>query len=46
MQSRVTNDPSLETEAKEIEAIERKVWREVDVTLYPSQEEADQVKRA
>ena len=44
MQSRITNDFSLETEAREVEAIERKVWREVDVSLYPSQEEADQVK--
>jgi glycosyltransferase involved in cell wall biosynthesis len=44
MQSRVTNDLSLETEARDVEAIERKVWREVDVSLYPSQEEVDEVK--
>ena len=45
MQSRVTKNPSLETEANEMEAIERKVWHAVDVTLYPSQEEANQVKQ-
>jgi len=44
MQSRITNDPALEIEAAEFEAIERQVWREADVILYPSQEEADQVK--
>jgi len=45
MQFRVTNDSLLEKGANEIEAIERKVWRAVDVTLYPSREEADQVKQ-
>jgi O-antigen biosynthesis protein len=45
MQSSVANDPSLETEARDMEALERKIWHEVDVTLYPSQEEADQVTR-
>ena len=43
--SLATDDPSLEVQAEEIEAIERKVWRGVDVTLYPSQEEVDQVKQ-
>ncbi len=45
MQSRATDDRSLEAHARETEAIERKVWRAVDVTSYPSQEEADQVKQ-
>ena len=43
MQSRIMNDPALENEADEMEAIERDIWRTVDLSLYPSREEADQV---
>jgi len=45
MQSRITNDPRLAAEAQEMEAIERKCWRAVDVSVYLSQEEADQVRQ-
>jgi len=44
MQARIEGDPDLEWKAEEMRAIESRVWREVDITLYPSQEEADQVK--
>ena len=45
MQSRITKIFRLAREAEEMEAIERKIWHEVDVTLYPSQEEVDQVRQ-
>jgi glycosyltransferase involved in cell wall biosynthesis len=45
MQSRVTHEESLAIEATAIEAIERQIWREADVVLYPSREEAGEVKR-
>lgn len=45
MQSRVTNDAKLAIEADSMETIERQIWNAVDLVLYPSQEEADEVKR-
>jgi glycosyltransferase involved in cell wall biosynthesis len=44
MQSRLTNDQALLRDAAEMEAIERKIWREVDVAVYLSEEEAAQVR--
>ncbi len=44
MQSRLTDDQALLLQAAEMEAIERKIWREVDVAVYPSAEEAAQVR--
>ena len=45
LQSRITNDAALALEANTTEALERQVWHSVDLVLYPSQEEADEVKR-
>jgi O-antigen biosynthesis protein len=45
MQARVTNDSALEEKAEEMEGIERKIWRQVDVTAYLSPEEAAYVRR-
>ena len=36
----VTQDPVRRAEARAMEALERRVWRAVDLVLYPSQEEA------
>lgn len=41
----VTRDPALLREADAMEAWERLAWRAADLVLYPSQEEADEVKR-
>lgn len=40
----VTGDPQVAREAAEIERVERELWRRADVVLYPSQEEADEVR--
>ncbi len=45
MQSRVINDPALMVEAGAMEIVERRIWRNVDLVLYPSQEEAEEVQR-
>jgi glycosyltransferase involved in cell wall biosynthesis len=45
MQSRLNNDPRLATEADAMEVIERRVWRKVDLVLYPSKEEVDVIKQ-
>ena len=44
MQSRVINDPALMVEAGAMEIVERRIWRNVDLVLYPSQEEAEEVQ--
>jgi GT2 family glycosyltransferase len=41
----LSNDPEKVRAAEEIEAIERGVWRGVDAVIYPSQYEADEVRR-
>jgi GT2 family glycosyltransferase len=38
------NDPALASEAAAMEAEERAVWRQADLVLYPSLEEANRVK--
>lgn len=40
----VTGDPKCLQEAAEIEEIERSLWRQSDVVLYPSMEEVDVVR--
>jgi GT2 family glycosyltransferase len=45
MQAAVKDDPRLLNDARDMEALERGVWKEVDVALYPSEEEADQARR-
>lgn len=40
-----SDDPEKIRAAKEMEAIERDVWRSVDAVLYPSRDEADEVRR-
>jgi len=44
MQAEKTNDALLAEQANEIEAIERSLWREVDVVLYPSPDETAVVR--
>lgn len=40
----VTGDSKLAKHANEVERVERSLWELADVVLYPSQEEADQVR--
>lgn len=43
LQASVQDDEPLREEADRMEMIERRIWREVDVVLYPSEEEVEQV---
>jgi GT2 family glycosyltransferase len=43
-QAALLGDPDLGAEADATEAMERRVWRDVDVVLYPSEDEAAQVR--
>jgi GT2 family glycosyltransferase/ubiquinone/menaquinone biosynthesis C-methylase UbiE/glycosyltransferase involved in cell wall biosynthesis len=43
LQSNTTGDLGLTREAEEMELIERKVWRETDMSLYLSEDEAKKV---
>ena len=45
MQSRITNDPNLRKQADRMKAVERKIWRGVDLVVYPSQEEVEEIRR-
>jgi len=42
-EAEVTGRDDLQEEARRMEALERQIWRQVDVVLYPSQDEADDV---
>jgi GT2 family glycosyltransferase len=43
-QARVTSSSTTMAEAERVEQIERDLWRQSDVVLYPSQEEVDRVR--
>jgi GT2 family glycosyltransferase/glycosyltransferase involved in cell wall biosynthesis len=43
-QARLTNSSAIMAEAELVEQIERDLWRQSDVVLYPSQEEVDRVR--
>jgi GT2 family glycosyltransferase/glycosyltransferase involved in cell wall biosynthesis len=43
-QATLLADPKAAAEAATTEALERKVWRSVDIVLYPSEDEAAQVR--
>ena len=43
-QARLTNSSAIMAEAERVEQIERELWRQSDVVLYPSQEEVDRVR--
>jgi GT2 family glycosyltransferase len=45
LESRELGDLRIAREANAMEALERSVWRDVDVVLYPSDEEAATVRR-
>jgi glycosyltransferase involved in cell wall biosynthesis len=45
LEARVLGDLRIAREANAMEALERSVWRDVDVVLYPSDEEAAMVRR-
>jgi GT2 family glycosyltransferase/ubiquinone/menaquinone biosynthesis C-methylase UbiE len=42
-QARLAGDPALACEALVVEQLERRVWNEADIVLYPSEEEAKHV---
>ncbi|WP_411834110.1 glycosyltransferase [Pseudoxanthomonas mexicana] len=42
-EAEVTGRGDLREEARRLEGLERQIWRQADVVLYPSQEEADDV---
>jgi glycosyltransferase involved in cell wall biosynthesis len=44
LQARIQNDPEILKAASDMEHTERAIWRDVDVVVYPSQEEAKTVK--
>lgn len=41
----VSGDPQARAEAEAFEKMERRLWKECDLVLYPSQDEADTVSR-
>ncbi|OZI32028.1 hypothetical protein CAL29_29780 [Bordetella genomosp. 10] len=45
MEAQVNNDAAKAEEAEEMRELEMSVWKKVDVTLYPSQDEIDEVRR-
>jgi glycosyltransferase involved in cell wall biosynthesis len=45
LEAKITGKPEFERLAAADEAAERQIWRNVDVVLYPTQEEADEVVR-
>jgi GT2 family glycosyltransferase/SAM-dependent methyltransferase/glycosyltransferase involved in cell wall biosynthesis len=44
-QAKLENDKKLHSQAAKMERLERKVWEEFDVVLYPSEEEAAIVRK-
>jgi GT2 family glycosyltransferase/SAM-dependent methyltransferase len=45
LQASVHDNEGLQEEADAMERLERRIWREVDVVVYPSDEEVEQVSR-